>query len=390
MSSIVADKCVFTRAGNPQSWDNSSEPASNSEASSDSPCLTIATYVDDLTITGTKQQTEWLMAKLRGRFELTESETGNIEYILSMNIKRDRSKKTLSLNQTLAIEKIATGLGITEVKPSVKTAMKTAYMEKLTEPDPSCTNFPYLNTVGSLLHVAQCSRPDIAYAVGALARHSCAVGPEHVKAAKACVQYLYNTKDLSIHYGPTNEQPNEPTVFEAGRKPPEPSQSSANTQPANDPTDPEAFVDADYAMDKATRKSTTGGVIFLNGGPISWSSRQQKIVAQSTAEAEIIAATEVTKEVVHIKLLLTELGVRKTDAPILVNEDNQACILMGNGMKSSRAAKHYEVRLHFLQESIKSKVIRFKYCPTDAMIADCLTKPLDTEKFIYFRDMLLK
>ena len=141
---------------------------------------------------------------------------------------------------------------------------------------------------------------------------------------------------------------------------------------------------------KATRKSTTGGVIFLNGGPISWSSRQQKIVAQSTAEAEIIAATEVTKEVVHIKLLLTELGVRKTDAPILVNEDNQACILMGNGMKSSRAAKHYEVRLHFLQESIKSKVIRFKYCPTDAMIADCLTKPLDTEKFIYFRDMLLK
>ena len=62
---------------------------------------------------------------------------------------------------------------------------------------------------------------------------------------------------------------------------------------------------------------------------------------------------------------------------------------MGNGMKSSRAAKHYEVRLHFLQESIKSNVIKFKYCPTNDMIADHLTKPLDEDKFIYFRDKML-
>ena len=66
-----------------------------------------------------------------------------------------------------------------------------------------------------------------------------------------------------------------------------------------------------------------------------------------------------------------------------------ACILMGNGMKSSRAAKHYEVRLNFLQESIKSKVIKFKYCDTNEMIADCLTKPLDIDKFCYFRKMML-
>jgi biopolymer transport protein ExbB/TolQ len=141
-------------------------------------------------------------------------------------------------------------------------------------------------------------------------------------------------------------------------------------------------------MDVATRRSTSGGVIFLNGGPITWSSKLQKIVAMSTAEAEIIAATDVTKEIVHLRHLLQELGVRD-DAPIQVHEDNQACILMGNGMKSSRAAKHYEVRLHFLQESIRSNIIKFKYCPTDDMIADCLTKPLDVDKFIAFRDQLL-
>ena len=99
-------------------------------------------------------------------------------------------------------------------------------------------------------------------------------------------------------------------------------------------------------------------------------------------------SNRITKEIVHLKLLLAELGARK-DGPVQINEDNQACILMGNNMKSSRSAKHYEIRLHYLQESIHSKVIKFKYCPTDEMIADALTKPLDVEKFIYFREKML-
>ena len=126
----------------------------------------------------------------------------------------------------------------------------------------------------------------------------------------------------------------------------------------------------------------------MNGGPITWSSRLQKIVAQSTAEAEVMAATEIAKEVIHLRLLLSELGVRG-DGAVVVNEDNQACIQLGNNMKSSRAAKHYEVRLHFLQDTIKSKVIRFSYCDTNEMIADALTKPLDVEKFEYFRGLML-
>jgi len=141
-------------------------------------------------------------------------------------------------------------------------------------------------------------------------------------------------------------------------------------------------------MDLPTRRSTSGGVIFLNGGPITWSSKLQSITAQSTAEAEIISATEMTKEIVHLKLLLSELGVRD-DSPVLVNEDNQACILMGSGMKSSRSAKHYEIRLHFLQESIRSGVIKFQYCDTNEMVADHLTKPLDVDKFEYFREKML-
>ena len=382
MNRLVSDRCAFVKSGDPDSW---TSDASNSKDVLDlnGGQLIVLTYVDDLTIIGTKKQTEWIMDKLRGRFSLQESETGDIEFILSMSVKRDRKLGTLTLNQTHAIEKLAKSIGIEVEKPSVVTAMKHIPMTKLEKPEsnPEVSNWPYLNMVGSLLHISQCTRPDISYAVGALARHSTTLGAEHVKACKRCIQYLYNTRHLCIRYGGVESKLNEPMVYEAGRSP----QSKRDFLQAEEL---QAYTDADYAMDVPTRKSTSGGIIYLNGGPITWSSKLQPIVAQSTAEAEIIAATHITKEIVHLKLLLSELGVRD-DGAVTVHEDNQACILMGNGMKSSRAAKHYEIRLHFLQESIRSGVIKFKYCETNEMIADAFTKPLEPDKFLKFRSLML-
>ena len=191
---------------------------------------------------------------------------------------------------------------------------------------------------------------------------------------------LYNTRKLCIRYhADETTELHEPKVYEAtGRK----------IDDDNQQAKVEAYADADYAMDPHTRRSTSGGIVFMNGGPVVWSSKLQKIVALSTAEAEIIAATDITKEIIHIRLMLHELGVRDS-RPVQIHEDNQACILMGNGMKSSRKAKHYEVRLHFLQDSIKTGLIRFVYCETDKQIADALTKPLLEDKFVYFRDLML-
>ena len=380
MKKLISDKCAFIKDGNPSEWENpkldqTDHTPSTTESTTLDPNgtqLIVLTYVDDLTIIGTHDQVEWIMTQLRARFTLQDLETGEIEFILSMAIRRDREAGTLTLNQQQAIEKIAEKMEITTTN-SVDTAMVATPLVKLVEPetDPSVANWPYLETVGSLLHISQCTRPDIAYAVGSLARHSTTLGKQHIRAAKRCVQYLYNTRELCIRYSADHDinDVNEPEVYEAGRR-------------------PEAFADADYAGESNTRKSTSGGIIFLNGGPITWSSKLQKIVAQSTAEAEIISATEITKEIVHLKLLLAELGARQ-DKVITVHEDNQACILMGNNMKSSRSAKHYEIRLHFLQHSIRSEIIKFKYCPTDVMIADALTKPLESVKFLYFRDKML-
>ena len=59
------------------------------------------------------------------------------------------------------------------------------------------------------------------------------------------------------------------------------------------------------------------------------------------------------------------------------------------GLRHVRNAKHYEVRLRFLQQLVLDKQIQFKYCPTDLQLADLLTKPLDSIKFLKFRDQFL-
>lgn len=75
------------------------------------------------------------------------------------------------------------------------------------------------------------------------------------------------------------------------------------------------FVDADYAGSHDFR-SCTGYISFLNGAPVQWSSKIQRLTAQSTTEAELVAMAESLKETLNLKLSLEELGVRRPDVPV--------------------------------------------------------------------------
>lgn len=87
------------------------------------------------------------------------------------------------------------------------------------------------------------------------------------------------------------------------------------------------FSDADWAGDVTDRKSTSGYVFMLSGGAVSWSSKKQKCVALSTAEAEYVALSSAAQESVWLRQLMTELG-STPDKPTLILEDNQSAIAM--------------------------------------------------------------
>ena len=128
----------------------------------------------------------------------------------------------------------------------------------------------------------------------------------------------------------------------------------------------------------------------MNGGPICWRSSRQKIIAQSTAEAEIISATEAGKDVIHTRLLLKELGFpEQVKEATVLYEDNQSCIYLARNLKSRRTAKHFEIRVRFLQQMVLDKEIQFVYVGTTDQVADMLTKPLAETQFLALRSQLM-
>lgn len=148
-----------------------------------------------------------------------------------------------------------------------------------------------------------------------------------------------------------------------------------------------AYCDADFAGDTETRRSTTGYVIMYAGGPISWCSRKQSVIALSSTEAEYIAASECCKELMYLKSLLEEL--LNESIPVELNIDNQSAIaLIKNGIINKRS-KHIDVRFRYIHELVRDGVVKIKYCPTNKQLADIFTKPLNIVKFNKYAKQLL-
>lgn len=244
------------------------------------------------------------------------------------------------------------------------------------------------------MHISQVSRPDIAFAVGVLSRHSATPGEEHRTAALDLVKYLYHTRSLCIQYKRSDAGDSKVFVFEKANEVPSSRTKTIEERlkasvPEEVPFEPDMYTDADYAGDRNTRRSTSGMIIMMNGGPINWFSKVQKLCALSTAEAEIYAVTDSVKEALHIKLLCEECGIRQVGRPLTIYEDNNACIQMGHGLRGSKAAKHYEVRLRFLNEHVRSKTIEFARINTKDQLADAFTKQLPRDAFESFRAKIL-
>ena len=100
--------------------------------------------------------------------------------------------------------------------------------------------------------------------------------------------------------------------------------------------------DADWAGDTDTRRSHTGFVIMLNGGPISWKSSRQDSVALFSSEAEYIGPCLCGQEIVYIRAILRDFGVSQSQ-PTLVYEDNFACIAMSINSVRRKYSRHIDV-----------------------------------------------
>lgn len=321
--------------------------------------MTIVTlYVDDLMLAASNVDLiNEFKAAIKGQYKMKD--LGELRWILGMEVRRDRKNRTTEIIQTSYIRQMLDRFGMSDCNPVATPADPNVHLTRL---DPS-KNKPdewYRSLVGALLYAAMVTRPDIAYAVQVLGRHLQASGEEHRTAAKRVLRYLKGTMDQGIIYGRRADG----NILLLG------------------------YSDADWAGDRATRRSTTGYVFVLGGGAICWASKLQPTVALSTAEAEYMAVCSASQEALFQRQLLSDLDFPQ-QGPTTIYEDNTGAIALAENPVLHQRTKHIDIRYHFVRQHVELGNVALVHVASEDQLADLLTKPLPKPKVEHFRERML-
>ncbi|GJY54709.1 putative ribonuclease H-like domain-containing protein [Tanacetum coccineum] len=148
--------------------------------------------------------------------------------------------------------------------------------------------------------------------------------------------------------------------------------------PKDSPFDLEAYTDSDYAGASLDRKSTTGGCQFLGSRLISWQCKKKTVVANSTIEAEYVAASG---QVFWIQNQILDYGYNFMNIKIFI--DNESTISIVKNLVFHSKTNHIEIRHHFIRDSNEKKLIKMIKIHTDHNFTDLLTKAFDVSRFQY-------
>lgn len=224
--------------------------------------------------------------------------------------------------------------------------------------DDECSKQPYRELMGCLTYATITARPDLCAAVNYFSGFQSNFNDEHFTHAKHILRYVHGTINLEMVYRKNN---NADILV--------------------------GYSDADWGGDHNDRKSTSGYVFEVFGNVVSWSSRKQATISQSSTEAEYIALAQAINEATWIKSVLFEMGI-KIENPVTIYEDNQACIKIAEEPREHKRMKHIDIKYCFIRDEIANGHMRIKYKPTTEQTADIMTKGLAKGLFIKHRNNL--
>lgn len=286
-------------------------------------------------------------------FEITVSDAN---YYLGFEIIR-RSNGAIHINQSAYTRKVLDRFGFADAN-AVSTPVNNQQQLGVVE-NQQPVKFSYREAVGCLMYLAIGTRPDIAFGVSLASRFLDCAAEIHVTAVKRILKYLKGTQDYGILF---DSNPNNFKLF--------------------------AYSDADYAGDLVKRKSTSGNCFLLGSSVISWASELQRCTAQSTAEAEYVAASEATKELVWLKRLVHSLDDSLSKEKPTFYLDNHAAIKLAKNPEFHKRSKHIDTRYHYIREQFELGEFNLESVSTKNQLADIFTKALPKNTFEFLRKEL--
>jgi hypothetical protein len=313
--------------------------------------LKILTHVDDFLVThNARSLYDTIFAAISNVFKITDYGGGPATKFCGVRINQRACDGAYLLDQQLYIEELLDRLDLSscreELSPEAtgtKARLKP-HVGSLSSADATfMAEVPYREAVGALWWLARCTRFDIFRAVQQVAQFVSAPAPEHWRAVRRIYGYLKRTSAV-------------PLVLRA---------SPSSTMSGH--------CDSDWAGCTSTGKSQTGFIVRFGDALVGWRALKQSDTAQSTCEAEYIAANELTKELVWWRRFLRDMGA-PTDKPLSLFCDNKAAISLSKHSCNFEATKHIRHRYHYIRECVANGKVAVSWCKSADQWADVLTK----------------
>ena len=325
----------------------------------------LAVHVDDmLIISNSKPKLAEMKRSLAKHFKVKD--LGKVKFLLGIEVFHNRKTSLIELSQWAYVDQLLKQFNMQGANPATTPLSSGVRLMQddcliTEEEEKDMANVPYVSLVRALMYAAIGTRPDIAFAVGALSRFLSNPRRRHWNEAKHILSYLKGTSDYAIRYSSGEFLAGKVVGYSQGIG----MRLTVDTI--------EGFCNSDWAGCVDTRRLTSGFVWMLNGGAVCWRSKLQSVVALSSTEAEYVGATLAVQEIIWLRDLLCELGITNT-SPTALNMDNRGAVSLIQGTDDSNRTKHIDIRYHFIHSHIEHKCIKVQYVTTDEMVANICNK----------------
>ena len=316
----------------------------------------VVIHVDDILFGGLKRIGEFVVQALGD--SLPTKNLGEVIFFLGCAFRRDREAGTIKISQESYIRSVLERFKICRTS-SIPASPANNY--RSVKEDVEAGDVPFREVVGSLMWIANQTRPDISNAVRAVARHSHEPKKSHWKAAQKILNYRLETAHLGLKF----------------------------KRDASVDVGTLVYVDTDFASKANDRRSVSGAVLLVAGMIVAWFSRTQKCITLSTSEAEYVGMGDGVKEALFVNGLLVFLRPSDKNGEIQLLEDNEGAIALAENPLSSGNSKHIDIKHHVLRSLTEDGVLAIKHVPSELQHADILTKALPRDLFQAHRDFVL-
>ncbi|GJT09343.1 retrovirus-related pol polyprotein from transposon TNT 1-94 [Tanacetum coccineum] len=280
--------------------------------------LLVQVYVDDIIFGSTNLDFSKCFADLmKNNFEM--SMMGELKFFIGLQVHQ--SPRDIFISQSQYSIELLKKHGLDECV-SMSTPMATKRLDADLQGTPT-DQTTYRRMIGGLMYLTA-SRPDITFATFVCARYQARPTVKHLKEVKWIFRYLRQSYNMGLWYLKDSE-------FELI-----------------------AYSDVDHAGCKDDYKSTSGGLQFLGGKLVSWSSKKQDCTAMSTVEAEYVSLSACCSA---IAISCSPVQHSKT--------------------------KHIDIQYHFIKEHVDKGTVEIYFVGTEYQLADLFTKALLKERFEY-------